>query len=89
MSEENNKIRCIILEKLNRSKSITPREIAIAITDQSDNWQRKLPKIKQLAIQLESENLLTFLRKGKPIGSSGLKGVYRLAKPQSEQASKT
>ncbi len=86
MSEENNKIRRIILEKLNESKSIAPREIAIAITEQGDSWQRKLPKIKQIAIQLESENLLTFLRKGKPIGSSGLKGVYRLAKPQSEQA---
>jgi hypothetical protein len=81
MSEENEKIKATILQLLDKSKSIAPREIAELITKEDDDWRKMLPKIKKIAIELEAESLLTFLRKGKPISSKGLKGVYRLAKP--------
>lgn len=78
------KLRKIILEKINGPKSVAPREIAEAYTKDGEDWRKILPVIKRTAIQLESENLLTFLRKGKPVPSRGLKGVYRLAKPETD-----
>lgn len=78
------KLRKIILEKINGPKSVAPREIAEAYTKDGEDWRKILPVIKRTAIQLESENLLTFLRKGKPVPSKGLKGVYRLAKPETD-----
>ncbi|UTW55371.1 DUF3253 domain-containing protein [Kordiimonas sp. SCSIO 12610] len=80
--EKSEKLREMILEKINNSKSIAPREIAEASAQEGEDWRKLLPKVKKVAIDLESENLLTFLRKGKPIASKGLKGVYRLAKPE-------
>lgn len=77
-------LRKIILEKINGPKSVAPREIAEAYTKDGEDWRKILPVIKRTAIQLESENLLTFLRKGKPVPSKGLKGVYRLAKPETD-----
>ena len=84
MTSNHTKLREIILKKINESKSVAPREIAEANISEGEDWRKALPNIRKIAIQLESENLLTFLRKGKPVSSKGLKGVYRLAKLEIE-----
>ena len=73
-------IRAEILRQITVSRSVAPRDIAMALATENEDWRQYLPKIKKAAQKLEGENTLAFIRKGKPVSSAGLKGVFRLAK---------
>lgn len=74
-------IDAAILDMINSNKSVAPRDIATTLVAEGNDWRKLLPTIRAGAIRLETAGQLTFLRKGKPASSQGLKGVYRLAKP--------
>jgi hypothetical protein len=78
-------IEAAIFEKLAESdpkgqgKSIEPAEVAKAM--QPEQWQRMLPKVKNVALGLMRQGKLTITKKGKPIDPAQMKGVIRLRLP--------
>lgn len=74
-------IRGEILKQIAGARSIAPREIALALTTENDDWRSLLPRIRSMAASLSSEGLLDCIRKRKKVPFEGLRGVYRLAAP--------
>ena len=73
-------VREALITEISNNRSVAPRDIAQKLMKEGEDWRSYLTLIRETAIDLEGENVLTFLRKGKPVSSKGLKGVYRLAK---------
>ena len=73
-----------IKKQISARKSVAPRDVAQALAGDSDEWRKLLPRIKSAAVKLFDAGDLVFLRKSKPVGPVGLKGVYRLAAPQAD-----
>lgn len=74
-------IRQEILRQISNGRSIVPRDVAMAVAQEGEDWRRFLKRIRQIATDLQTENLVVFLRKKKPVSPEGLKGVFRLAHP--------
>lgn len=74
-------IRQEILRQVSNGRSVAPRDVAVAVAPEGEDWRRFLKRIRRVASELHAENLLVFLRKKKPVSPEGLKGVFRLAPP--------
>ena len=60
-------------------RSVSPRDVALTLVTDGEDWRRLLPAIRRVAQTLAGEGRIVFLRKGRPVDPAGLKGVYRLA----------
>lgn len=78
-------IRSEILRLTGEKASVAPRDIAQALAPEGDDWRKFLPRIRAQATLLHSEDQLVFVRKRKIVSPEGLKGVYRLARPTSDE----
>ena len=63
-----------------RRDSIAPRDVAEMVVKPGKDWRHHLKEIKSIGKRLEKEGRIVFLRKGKPVSSEGLKGVYRFSR---------
>lgn len=76
-----NPLEDALLDLIGRTTSVAPRDVAEAVAKKGKDWRVYLPEIKSIAIKLEAAGRLVFVRKGRAVPSKGLKGVYRLARP--------
>lgn len=79
-------IETAIFEKLAKAdpkgvggKSIEPAEVAKEL--QPEQWQRMMPKVRGVALNLMRQGRLTITKKGKPVDPNAVKGVIRLRLP--------
>ena len=84
MSVADSDIRAEILAQIAEKPSVAPRDVAQKLSHEDEDWRKLLPRIRQQATVLHGEGLLAFIRKKKVVSPVGLKGVFRLAKPQKE-----
>lgn len=56
--------------------SISPNDVAKALD--ATNWQRQLPKVRAVILDLVRQGRIEVLRKGKPVEFEGIKGIYRI-----------
>ncbi len=63
-------------------RSICPSEVARALG--GEDWHPLMTPVRQAAVELARQGRLLILRKGKPVGPEGVKGVIRLAIPGDE-----
>lgn len=70
-----------IEQQIGSAKSVAPREIALALAQEGEDWRKYLPRIRQVATNLHAQNKLLFIRRKKSVSPDGLKGVFRLASP--------
>ena len=72
--------------ELSARKTVAPRDIALLLVQESGaddlDWRTLLPRIRALAVKMESVQTLAFWRKGKIVPSEGLRGVYRFTNPE-------
>lgn len=73
-----------LLKQISSGRSAAPREIATALTTGDADWRKLLPRIRAIAVGLEKQGRLVFIRKKKVVSSEGLKGVYRFGLPLEE-----
>lgn len=73
-----------ILRQIEGAVSVAPRDVAQALAAEGEDWRKLLPRVRAAAVRLHGSNRLIFLRKRKAVGPEGLKGVYRLARPQAD-----
>jgi hypothetical protein len=59
-------------------KSISPDEIARALTQEGEHWSKYSAPIRAAAVGLARAGKIEILRKGQPVDPNGFKGVYRL-----------
>ncbi len=71
-----------ILRQISAARSVAPRDVAMAVAPDGQDWRSFLPRIKVISCQLHSEAQLVLVRKRKSITPDKLKGVYRLASPE-------
>jgi hypothetical protein len=79
-------IETAILNKiaaLEPGKSIEPAEVAKEL--QPEQWQRMLPKVRAVALNLMRQGKLTITKKGKPVDPDQVRGVTRLRKATEEE----
>lgn len=74
-------IRAEIERQIQGNTSVAPRDIAQALAKEGQDWRKLLPEIRRQAVTLHSEDKLVFVRKRKIVSPEGLKGVFRLARP--------
>jgi len=77
-------IKAEIVAQIAAKSSIAPRDVAQSLSGEGEDWRKYLPRIRKQATDLHSEGMVAFVRKKKIVSPDGLKGVYRLAKPQEE-----
>ena len=75
-------INLALLSAINNARSVAPRDVAMVLLKPNDPWQKLLPRIRDIAVQLHQKGELVFIRKKKIVDPSGLKGVYRFAGPK-------
>lgn len=71
-----------ILRQISAARSVAPRDVAMAVAPDGQDWRSFLPRIKAISCQLHGEARLILVRKRKSITPDKLKGVYRLASPE-------
>ncbi len=81
-----NRIEQEILQQVAATRSVAPRDVAIAVTSEGQDWRSFLSRIKAISVRLHGEGKLILVRKRKSIEPSALKGVYRLASPENFDA---
>lgn len=79
-------IELAILQQVASTRSVAPRDIALALASEGQDWRPFLLQIKRIACRLAEEGQLVLLRKRKSVLPSELKGVYRVASPAAFQA---
>lgn len=84
MSVADNDIRTEILAQIGEKQSVAPRDVAQKLASEGEDWRKLLPRIRRMATALHGDGLLAFIRKKKTVSPTGLKGVYRLARPGEE-----
>ena len=89
MSVGDDKIEQEILQQMAAVRSVAPRDVAIAVTPEGQDWRTFLSRIKAISIKLHGEGRLILVRNRKSVEPSALKGVYRLASPESFDAEKS
>lgn len=82
MAAGDDTIRNEIVKQIAGDKSVAPRDIAQALVEEGEDWRKLLPRIREQATALCHEGNLSFIRKRKVVPPEGLKGIYRLSKPQ-------
>lgn len=85
MKVDDAKIEQEILRQISNAFSVAPRDVAVAIAPDGQDWRTFLPRIKAISFRLHGEGRLILLRKRKSVSPDTLKGVYRLALPDSER----
>jgi hypothetical protein len=65
-----------LLSQVRSGESISPNDVAKAMS--AENWQRELPKVRAVIVNLARQGKIQVLRKGKPVEPEGLKGIYRI-----------
>jgi hypothetical protein len=68
-----------LLAGLAPGKSVSPEQVARAADP--ENWRRRLPQVRGLAVGLARQGRLVITRHGKPADPDTFKGVYRLRAP--------
>lgn len=81
-------IRDEIMAQIEAKTSIAPRDVAQKLVQEGANWRKLLPRIRATATLLHGEGKLAFIRKKKVVSPEGLKGVFRLAKPSTNNRSR-
>lgn len=71
-----------LLELISEGPSIAPREAALALVKEGQDWRKLLPLVRAQAKVLHAAGKLNFIRKKKIVSPDGLKGVFRLAKAE-------
>lgn len=67
-----------LAEEAGAGKSISPEDVARALSGDEPNWQRLLPRVRQTAGDLARGGAIEILRKGKPVDDlDAVKGVVR------------
>jgi len=89
MSVADSDIRAEILKQIAGKASVAPRDVAQTLAVDGLDWRKLLPRIRQIATALHGEGLLAFVRKKKIVSPVGLKGVFRLAKPERDLTAST
>ena len=79
-TKKSNPLEDALLLLVGRQDSIAPRDVAEMVVKPGKDWRNHLKEIKSIGKRLEAEGQIVFLRKGKPVTSDGLKGVYRFAR---------
>lgn len=72
-----------MLADLPEGKSLSPQQVAQAVTPEGEDWRRQLPRLRAIVVGLARQERLVVLRHGKPADPNTFKGVYRLARPPS------
>lgn len=75
-----------VLRQIAGARSVAPRDIAMALAREGEDWRKYLPRIRQVATILHADGRLLFIRKKKSVSPVGLKGVFRLASPEEWEA---
>lgn len=70
-----------IIRQVAGARSVAPRDVAVALVREGEDWRKYLPRIRQVATSLHADGRLLFIRKKKSVSPAGLKGVFRLAAP--------
>ena len=65
-----------LLSQLRTGESISPNDVAKAMSQ--EHWQRELPKVRAVITGMARQGRIELLRKGKPVDSEGIKGIYRV-----------
>lgn len=69
-----------MLADLPEGKSLSPQQVAQAVTPEGEDWRRQLPRLRAIVVGLARQEKLVVLRHGKPADPNTFKGVYRLAR---------
>jgi|FLOH01.1.fsa_nt_gi hypothetical protein len=72
-----------LMQAIANTRSVAPRDIALALMKPTEPWQKLLPRIRSVAVDLRKSGDLVFIRKNKIVDPEGLKGVYRFAQTHS------
>ena len=70
-----------MLAELPAGKSLSPQQVAQAVTAEGEDWRRQLPRLRAIVVGLARQEKLVVLRHGKPADPNAFKGVYRLTRP--------
>ncbi len=70
-----------IVRQIADAQSVAPRDVAVVLVRDGEDWRKYLPRIRQVATSLHAAGRLLFIRKKKSVSPVGLKGVFRLASP--------
>ncbi len=76
MSSQVEETLLALLSQVKSPESISPNDVAKALNP--ENWQRQLPKVRAVILDLVRQGRIEVLRKGKPVEFEGLKGIYRI-----------
>jgi hypothetical protein len=76
MSSQVEETLLALLSQASAPESISPNDVAKALD--ATNWQRQLPKVRAVILDLARRGRIEVLRKGKPVEFEGLKGIYRI-----------
>ncbi|HVZ29018.1 MAG TPA: DUF3253 domain-containing protein [Asticcacaulis sp.] len=76
MSSQVEETLLALLSQVKSPESISPNDVAKALN--AENWQRQLPKVRAVILDLARQGRIEVLRKGKPVEFEGLKGIYRI-----------
>lgn len=82
MAQSDQAIEQEIQRQIKKARSVAPREIALALAADNEDWRSYLPRIKSVAAAMTAAGALVLVRKKKVVSPDGLKGVYRLAAPE-------
>ena len=75
------RIEEVIVQQIASARSVAPRDIAVALAAEGEDWRKYLPRIREVATSLHAQDKLLFIRKKKSVSPGGLRGVFRLASP--------
>ncbi len=70
-------IHAALSHAINQSCSVAPREVAISLAEEGQDWRRLLPAIRRVATEMAAEGELVFIRKKKIHDPATVKGVFR------------
>lgn len=74
-----------LIKAIAGARSVAPRDVALTLMKPSEPWQKLLPRIRSVAVDLYKGGDLVFIRKKKIVDPEGLKGVYRFAQAKSQE----
>lgn len=70
-----------LIKSIAGARSVAPRDVALTLMKPTEPWQKLLPRIRSVAVNLQKTGELVFMRKKKIVDPERLKGVYRFARP--------
>lgn len=87
MSETIEDLVLRLVRERGAGKTICPTEAAKAAAEQrgEDDWQSRLPGVRDAAVRLATRGAAAIYRKGKPVDPDDFKGVYRIGLPPEDE----